>query len=266
MYSLYLDCEADDLDLLSGELWEAGTQGIREMENGRGGLRLIAGFSDNSRREDLLERFVSHAPQWEHEPDTDWVKETRNAWPGRSVGDRFFLAAPWTAAATPPGRMRLIHNPGLACGTGEHPCTQLALTALERCVTPGCLVADIGTGSGMLAIAALQLGARAALGIDTDEAALAAARENLELNGLQANLVTGSVECLREAASELTVANISATVLLAIADDLLRITRPGGRLILTGFPDAELGVLQEIFPAKAILQLEEWRCLISKVS
>ncbi|MDQ2712837.1 MAG: 50S ribosomal protein L11 methyltransferase [Acidobacteriota bacterium] len=266
MYSLYLDCDAGDLDLLSGGLWEAGTQGIREVENGRGGLTLIAGFQDNSRREELLTRFVSHSPKWKHEPETDWVKETQNAWPGREAGTQFFLAAPWTMAPTPPGRMRIIHNPGLACGTGEHPCTQLALTALERYVTPGCLVADIGTGSGILAIAALRLGAHSAIGIDTDEAALEAARANFELNGLPADLIAGSVDCLPEASADLTVANISATVLLALADDLLRMTRPDGRLILTGFPDSELAVMQEIFPAEAILQLEGWSCLISKPS
>ncbi len=266
MYSLYLDCDADDLDLLSAELWEAGTHGIRELENGRGGLTLVAGFEDNARREELLRNFGSHSPKWQHEPDTDWVRETENAWPGRLIGERFFVAAPWTGTATPSGRKRIIHNPGLACGTGEHPCTQLALMALERGVKPGCLVADIGTGSGLLAIAALQLGARAALGIDTDEAALAAARDNFALNGMKADLIAGSADCLHEATADVTVANISATVLLSLADDLLRVTRPGGCLILTGFPDAELAVVQEIFPARATLQSDGWSCLISKTS
>ena len=73
------------------------------------------------------------------------------------VGERLFLAPPWSEETVPDGRVRLIHNPGLACGTGEHPCTQMALAAMERIVKPGDRVADIGTGSGILAIGAALL-------------------------------------------------------------------------------------------------------------
>lgn len=200
MYSLHLHCSIEDSDLVSAELWEAGTAGIQELENGSGGLTLIAGFETNDGRDELVRRFGRFSPAWIHENDTDWVQETQRAWPGQRVGARLFLAPPWCDEATPPERERVIHNPGMACGTGDHPCTQLALEALERVVTPACSIADIGTGSGILAIAALRLGSVTAFGVDVDEAALQAASKNFALNALSANLVAGSANCLRSEA------------------------------------------------------------------
>jgi len=176
------------------------------------------------------------------------------------------LTPPWCIDETPPGRVRVIHNPGLASGTGEHPGTQLALTALEAASLAGKTVVDIGTGSGVLAIAALRLGASVAIGIDTDEAALTSARENFALNNLPPFLVAGSADCLRAGCAAITVANISATVLLSIADDLIRITGPGGQLILTGFAECELPAVQQNFGDGQVTSCDEWRCLTVQLS
>ncbi len=257
---------------LSGELWDAGTIGVREIDvfpataQENECVRLIASFETNATRDNLLERFSDFAPQWTHENETDWVRETERAWPGRLIGQKLFLAAPWCLEETPTGRERLIHNPGLACGTGEHPCTQLALQALERVVRPGCVVADIGTGSGILAIAALRLGAVWAAGSDIDEEALKTARGNFELNGLATNLVVGSVDCFSARSVDVAVANINASVLLALADDLVRIVRPGGASILTGFPLSEAGTVRALFGATETLERDGWSCLISRAS
>ncbi|MBV9084816.1 MAG: 50S ribosomal protein L11 methyltransferase, partial [Acidobacteriaceae bacterium] len=169
----------------------------------------------------------------------------------------------WSNDPTPPGRVRIVHNPGLACGTGEHPCTQLALAAMERQVKSGSRVADIGAGSGILSIAAVRLGARFALGVDTDVEALTTARENFALNQLSPMLLAGSADCLAAACSDLTVANINGSVLLAIMDDLQRITRRGGRLILTGFTASELPVFRRIFQKAEVCQIEQWTCVVA---
>jgi ribosomal protein L11 methyltransferase len=160
----------------------------------------------------------------------------------------------------------LRHNPGLACGTGEHPCTQLALEAIERQIRPGVTVVDIGTGSGILAIAALQLGARRVAGTDLDEAALHAAAENFALNDLLPQLIVGSADCLRSQCSDLTVANISGSVLLSIMDHLVRITSPSGRLILTGFPESELPAFLQLFPDCEVSGRNEWRCILASMA
>jgi len=255
MYSIRIPCSREDVDRLSGELWEAGTVGIREIDEGDGTV-LIATFEN------------PQAGGWKEDESIDWVAETRRSWKGRTVGERIFLAPPWSGEATPGNRFRLIHNPGLASGTGEHPCTQLALIALEGAVRPGCRVVDVGTGSGILAIAALLLGAASAVGLDPDEAALGVARENYRLNGLAAEVAAGSAECLAEGCADITVANISATVLLSLGDELLRITAAGERLILSGFAESELAAVEHNFPAieSRVFRLGEWICVSLRLS
>ncbi len=251
MYSIRIACSREEVDRLSGELWEAGTLGIREVDDGDG-VALIATFE---------------APQpgaWKEDESIDWVAETQRAWQGRTIGERIFLAPKWNDEPTPLGRFRLVHNPGLASGTGEHPCTQLALKALEECVTPASRVIDVGTGSGILSIAALLFGAASAVGLDVDESALAVARENHALSGLVPELIAGSAECLADDCADIVVANISATVLLFLGDELLRIAAPGGQLILTGFGQSELTAIEQNFMGanSRILQSDEWNCVI----
>lgn len=265
MYSLRLTCHSAEVDCLSGELWEAGTAGIQEIESSET-VFLIASFETNEQRVALLERFHAYSPEWNRQEQVDWVRETHSAWPARKIGQRIFLAPAWSNEPTPPRRARVIHNPGLACGTGEHPCSQLALLALEECITERVTVVDIGTGSGILAIAALRLGANSAIGIDIDEPALGAAKENFELNALPSRLVAGSADCLASECADIVVANINATVLLSIFEDLLRIARAGGWLILTGFPESEAEVFTTSCPAAQVFSLDEWRCIAFRTS
>lgn len=265
MFSLRLACSRDDLDRLSADLWEAGTTGIQELDSNQG-ILLIAGFDTDTRQAHLLQQFSTWSPDWQPAPTTDWVEQTRKAWPGRPIGDRIFLAPPWCVDPAPPARVRIVHNPGLACGTGEHPCSQLALVALEKSVRRDTRVIDIGAGSGILALAALRLGASGAIGIDIDEAALAVARDNFRLNGIEPALIAGSAECLAAEIADITVANINATVLLSIFDDLLRITRHNGRLILTGFTEPEARPLLQLLPDAEASSLGEWRCLTARLS
>ncbi len=265
MYSLRLTCSSEQVDWLSAELWQAGTTGILETDRGTG-IQLLASFETDNARGELLRRFAEYEPEWERENCVDWVRYTQEAWPAQEIGKKLLLAPPWCADATPEGRKRIIHNPGLACGTGEHPCTRLALRALEEYVIGGDRVVDVGTGSGILAIAALRLGAASGIGIDVDETALHVARENFLLNNLMPLLVAGSVDVIVSGIADITVANISATVLLSMLDELLRITRAPGRLILTGFTEAELPAVEKIFPSLVVSAMNEWRCVAVNVS
>jgi ribosomal protein L11 methyltransferase len=265
MYSLRLVCSREQIDQLSAELWEAGTIGIHELDSGNQ-VVLLAAFDAPEPQPQLLTFFAGYSPAWQTEPATDWTEQTKQAWPGREIGERLFFAPPWCGDPTPPGRERIVHVPGLACGTGEHPCTRLALVALEKSVRPDTTLIDIGTGSGILAIAALRLGAPRAIGIDTDESALATARSNCSLNALQPVLIVGSAECVTAGAADITVANINGTVLLSILDDLLRITRRHGRLILTGFTNAELRPFRELLHVAEVSTLSGWSCLTATLS
>lgn len=263
MYSLRLTCPPEEAEIVAADLWESSTAGIQEIAQ-TGSTVLIAAFETNSLRDELLLRFAHFSPDWQVADTTDWIAHTHDAWPARRVGERLFLAPPWSQEETPPGRMRIIHNPGLACGTGEHPCTQLALSAIEQYLEPGVRVADIGTGSGILAIAALRLGARSAVGADIDAAALEAARENFSLNQLEPLLVAGSSNCLPDDFAGLTVANINPEILCSLIDDLVRITHPGGQLILTGFTEAEMPRLEQLSPNACITGIGPWRCVCTE--
>jgi ribosomal protein L11 methyltransferase len=264
VYSLRLHCTSDRAEEISLRLWELGTIAISETYEGNAYV-LTAGFEDESSRDSVLREFGRYAPEW-REDRTDWEAVARDAWPGRAIGRSLYLAPPWLGEPTPEGRLRLIQNPGQASGTGEHPCTQLALEALEQTVFPGCKVLDVGTGSAILAIAAVKLGASTALGIDPDELVLQTAKENFALNRLSPLLAVGSADAIGDGWADVTVANISATVLVSLADELLRATKPTGILILTGFPRSEAAALTEFLRKSELTCLEEWACLTAKLS
>jgi ribosomal protein L11 methyltransferase len=133
--------------------------------------------------------------------------------------------------------------------------------ALEQTAAFADRVVDVGTGSGVLALAALRLGARRAVALDTDPEALHVARENFALNNLTGALVCGSADCLADAAASITVANISGTVLMDIASELVRITTRGGTLILTGFRQDELPAFLQLLPDSTLTELDGWMCL-----
>jgi ribosomal protein L11 methyltransferase len=256
VFSLHLTCPPDQVEAVSFELWEAGTVGIREEDRGAS-VQIIAAF------EEILASapFSQFDPHWEREDETDWVAVTQDSWPAREVGERIYLAPVWNQQLTPAGRVRVIHNPGLASGTGEHPCTQLALDSLSQCVKAGDIVVDVGTGSGILSLASLRLGAGLAAALDMDLPSLATAQENFGLNDFPATVAQGSAECIASESADIAVANISGTVLLSIADELLGICKPGGWMILTGFPESELAAVQGMFGSGEVTEMNEWRCL-----
>ena len=139
------------------------------------------------------------------------------------MGQKFFIVAPWRTEPTPPGRFRLEINPGMQCGTGQHPCTRLCLEAMERIIRPGDRVLDVGTGSGILSIAARMLGAATVVACDIDPDA---ARE--------AAFFIGSVDAVRSGAFDVVVANISEIVMGELKPELERVAP---RRILSGFQD-----------------------------
>jgi ribosomal protein L11 methyltransferase len=142
----------------------------------------------------------------------------------------------------------------MACGTGRHPATQLALEAIEQYVQPGDSVVDVGTGSGILASAAALLGAGRVIGCDIDPEAVRIARERVN-----SPLFVGSAAAIRSQWADVVIANIDAATIEELASDLARIRKPDGVLILTGFPEWDV---PEEFQAKESRKREEWLCLV----
>jgi ribosomal protein L11 methyltransferase len=236
MFSLEIECPAERRDLLIADLWDQGCAGISELDSGR----VRAFFEDAANRDRLRERYPNAIARREEE--RDWVQLARDQLPPLSVGKRFFLVPEWRDDPTPPGRFRIAINPGLAFGTGHHETTQLALEALEEFVRPAMTVLDVGSGSGILSEAAALLGAARIIACDTDPEAVAIARWRVPLT------FVGSVGAVRSAIADLAVANISPEAIISLADELLRVLRPGGVLILSGFETHEVEMIRAALP------------------
>jgi ribosomal protein L11 methyltransferase len=172
--------------------------------------------------------------------DEDWRAGIEQRFAARPIGTRLWLA-PAKHAAGPPGRATVRLHMGFAFGTGEHPTTALCLEWLDAHMTPGETVLDYGCGSGILALAALALGARAAWATDIDPQALLATRANAVLNGVAERLTVEAPEDLHAPVVDVLVANILARPLIELVPTLAPRVRPGGRLVLAGILERQAG-------------------------
>jgi ribosomal protein L11 methyltransferase len=169
-----------------------------------------------------------------------WLARTREAFPPQPIGRRFLIRGTHDAAVTMPGRFALTIDAGLAFGSGEHATTQGCLMAIERLPKPRGMMADIGTGSGVLALAAAALWHVRAVGVEIDPWAARVAGENARLNRLHrlVTMVAGdgwhAPAIRRHAPYGLVTANILARPLCAMAADLARNLATGGHAVLSG--------------------------------
>ena len=189
--------------------------------------------------------------------EADWADAWKAYFPVMRVGRRLVIRPTWRRHRRAPGDVVLALDPGMAFGTGLHPTTRLCLSGIESLADRGLLggarVLDVGCGSGILAIAALQLGAAAALGVDTDpiaiEATTANARRNRLVRRLRARL--GSLPS-GEPAFDVVLANLIAGLLVPLAPALRDEVRPGGTLLASGiFVDRE-GDVRAAFEAAGL--------------
>lgn len=166
--------------------------------------------------------------------DENWELSGRKNFSALKISDRVWISPPWASAAQE-RELEIIITPGLAFGTGTHATTQLCLRALERLALADKTVLDWGCGSGILSVAALRMGARAAVGVDLDQRALTASRENAALNQVSAKLEVMMPKELDDARTyDVLVANILAGTLIELAATLDRFLKPSGTLILSG--------------------------------
>lgn len=209
--------------------------------------------------------------------EEDWANSWKKNYPAQSVGRRLCVLPYWMRREEAGDRLPVILDPGLTFGTGFHPSTQMCMAALEEYLVPGCRVVDLGSGSGILSIAALRLGAKSALGVDIDPKAEDMARENAAYNGFfppQFQAMTGDVVqdpgCLGTAdAFDLAMVNIVADVILALCPVLPKLVRPGGCVILSGILNTRLPEVLERARQQGLTLLEiraqeDWRCLVMR--
>jgi ribosomal protein L11 methyltransferase len=201
--------------------------------------------------------------------DRDWEREWMQHYRPMRFGQRLWVCPSWLEPPEPDA-VNLLLDPGLAFGTGTHPTTELCLRQLDGMRLEGVTAVDYGCGSGILAVAALKLGARRALGVDNDPQALVASRENTERNKLQADrlpvALPGDAELDQWShKADLVIANILAGPLLELSDTLLQFLCPGGTLLLSGLLDSQAVTLCDHYRDRIALQVADekdgWVCL-----
>ena len=179
-------------------------------------------------------------------PNYNWAARSQSDLKAIRVG-RVVIAPPWDLPIHGKNHTEVVVEirPALGFGSGHHPSTRLALLGLQQIDLRKCDVLDLGTGSGVLAVAAVKLGAQQATGIDRDPDALASARENAATNRVNSrvSLNLGNISNLGPDASVVTVANLTGAALIDLAPTISTVTKPGGHMVLSGILTEEEGVV-----------------------
>ncbi len=210
------------------------------------------------------------APSFQLVPDQDWTATWRESIPTLHLGKQVVIKPTWRTYDPAPGEIVLEMDPGMAFGTGLHATTQLCIEALETQIRPGQRVLDLGTGTGILALAAARLGAGPVLAVDNDENAVIVARQNVEHNsaGTAIELLFGS---LADAPGpyDMILANILAPVIIAMAGEGLgERLASGGVLIASGILAEQADAVTAALTAGGLtvqekLQRGDWVALIA---
>ena len=210
--------------------------------------------------------------------ETNWEESWKDNYPAVEVGKNL-IVVPYWAADDCGGRTPIILDPGLTFGTGAHPSTQMVMETMEEIVQPGHICVDLGSGSGILSIAALRLGARSAVGVDIDPKAEGIARENAAYNGFAApefTALTGNVTEdkalmaeLSKTEYDLVLVNIVADVIIGLSPILPEFLTEKSTLICSGILDVRLddvtAALEKVgLTVTAVRAKEDWRCVTAR--
>ena len=212
-------------------------------------------------------------------PETDWEESWKDNYPPQEIGEKIVVTPYWRADEET-DRLKVILDPGLTFGTGAHPSTQMVVEKMEEVVKPGFRCLDLGSGSGILSLVALRLGAKTAVGIDIDPKAEDIARENAAYNGFAApefTALTGNVtedtalmEQLSREEYDLVLVNIVADVIIGLSPVLPNFLTEKSTLICSGILDVRLpDVLSALEKAgltvTAVKEKEDWRSVTARL-
>lgn len=210
--------------------------------------------------------------------ETNWEESWKDNYPPQEVGQTLVVLPCWLAQQET-DRLPVILDPGLTFGTGAHPSTQMVMEQMEGIVKPGFRCLDLGSGSGILSITALRLGAETAVGVDIDPKAEDVARENAAYNGFAApqfTALTGNVtedkalmDTLAAGEYDLVLVNIVADVIIGLAPILPNFLGPNSTLICSGILDTRLGDVTAALSragltVASVHAKEDWRCVTVK--
>jgi ribosomal protein L11 methyltransferase len=238
--TLHVEVPPDDVDEASAALFALGASGVEErdrttLEKSPGdAVLLVAHFaSDDEAR--IAGGTLAWPSRIEHVIGDEWKHRWREFFKPSRLGERIVVRPPWEEVETRPGDVVVTIDPGQAFGTGTHETTRLVLAELDRIVTGGERVLDIGCGSGILSIAAVLLGAAQADGVDVERESIDATHENAKRNGVERRVKASLTPLARvKGTFSLVLANVESRVLVPFAKEITARVAPGGTLILSG--------------------------------
>lgn len=203
--------------------------------------------------------------------EEDWATSWKKYYHPVKVSDRFTIVPTWEDYTPESDELIIELDPGMAFGTGTHPTTVMCIQVLEKTVKKGDSIVDVGTGSGVLSIAAALLGAKEVKALDLDAVAVEAARQNISLNHVdeivmveQNDLLNGITE-----QADIVVANILAEVIISFSDDAARAVKKGGYFIASGIIEQKTEVVKAAlqkagFMVEETIRMEDWAAFIAR--
>src|ERR1051326_7717447 len=191
--------------------------------------------------------------------DENWNEQWEKTIQPIEVGQNIVIKPSWCAYENNDERIVIQIDPKMSFGTGYHETTRLILAMLERYVSPQSRMLDVGTGTGILAIASIKLGAGSAVGIDNDEWSIANAIENVDANqsGGRMQILDSTLDTFPSFQFDLIAANLMLNILLAMTDEFRRLLRPGGVLLLSGLLASDRETVMEHLDTKRFFLIEE---------
>jgi ribosomal protein L11 methyltransferase len=264
-------------DLLSGLLWQLNIEGINEYDNY---LSVFANEESNVtnykiknllskiKNENLIETFKIDESNVEEE---NWNEEWEKKINVIKVTDKIIIKPTFRKYEPKKDQLVITIDPKMSFGTGEHETTRLVLQLLDKYIDSVKTVLDVGSGTGVLGIAASLLGAEHVVGIDNDEWCIENGNENLELNGVQSKVEIrlAEIKDVNDNPFDLIVANINKHILLDIAESIYTLTKQSGKIILSGLLYSDRDDIVKLYTSFGLLLLEEkqlgeWIALVFK--
>lgn len=256
-------------DLLPALMTELGFEGFLEDDRG------MHCYAKLERVQDPIESTVNDFCRQYHLPAVqligtteiqgrNWNEEWEQSIQPIQVTDKIMITPSWHPVDDPM-KMVLIIDPKMTFGTGYHESTRLMLRLLERHIVANCTVLDVGTGTGILAIAAVKLGAASAVAVDTDDLSLDNGAENARRNHVadRIDIRVGSMECVHEKSFDLILANIIKNTIIELMDDIVHKVSPGGMVLFAGLLTEDRDVIahrmaERGFTVVDVLQENNW--------
>ena len=265
-------------EILSSILWELEIMGINEEvgclkvfadENSSLNSEIISSYLEKLRNEKLLKSFDVEENVLE---EKNWNEEWEKSINVIEVSDRIVIKPTFRNYEAKPEQIVISIDPKMSFGTGEHQSTKLMLQLIEKYVKPGMRVLDVGSGTGVLAIATVKLGASSAIAVDNDEWCLDNGKENCVLNNVsdKVDVRLGIVQDIPEKDFDLVIANIQKNVLLEISGKLVKRLGGKGILILSGLLETDENDIKKEYKKSGLKmidkrQMGEWIAVSFKI-